>query len=178
MESTRLTGSTSPPTTRLDRWWRTVRRDVVALLLLGLGAVCGLAACQQPGAPLRSESGGVLIAYIGPGAGIALVGSFLAVFTAILSALGIILTWPIRRIWRALRGRRALGRAQVRRVVVLGLDGLDPELAEQFLDEGLLPNLARLRAEGSYQRLGTSWPPLSPVAWSRAAAAPNKMRPK
>jgi predicted AlkP superfamily phosphohydrolase/phosphomutase len=182
VESTRLTGLTSPPTAPLDRWRRTVRRGLDWLPLGGLGAVCGLAmyqqlaACQQPGAPLQPESGGVLIAYIGPGAGIALVGSFLAVFTAILSALGIILTWPIRRIWRALRGRRALGRAQVRRVVVLGLDGLDPELAEQFLDEGLLPNLARLRAEGSYQRLGTSWPPLSPVAWSSFSTGTNPGR--
>ena len=35
-------------------------------------------------------------AYIGPGAGFALTGSFLAVFAAISSALLLLLTWPVR----------------------------------------------------------------------------------
>ena len=69
------------------------------------------------------------LAYIGPGAGIAIVGSVLAIFLAMLSALVAIVTWPVRAFWRMLRGRKALANAQVRRVVVLGLDGLDPDLA-------------------------------------------------
>ena len=36
------------------------------------------------------------IAYIGPGAGIALVGSFLAVLFALMSALIALFTWPLR----------------------------------------------------------------------------------
>ncbi len=99
----------------------------------------------------------VQMAYIGPGAGLALVGSFLAVLTAILSAVGVLLTWPIRWVWHAVRGRKANRRAKVGRVVILGLDGLDPDLAEQFMQEGLLPNLAKLRERGSYTRLGTTW---------------------
>ena len=82
------------------------RTDV---LPFGAGGVSGFAMYEQLDAVLQPATSGVLIAYIGPGAGIALVGSFLAVFLAILSAIGIILTWPIRRIWRALRGRRAPG---------------------------------------------------------------------
>ena len=86
---------------------------------------------------------GVQYAYIGPGAGIALVGSFLAVLAAMFSAFVALLTWPIRAIWLAARGRRALRKAKVRRVVILGLDGLDPELVERFLEEGRLPHLAK-----------------------------------
>jgi predicted AlkP superfamily phosphohydrolase/phosphomutase len=112
-------------------------------------------------------------AYIGPGAGIALVGSFLAVLGALFSAMLALLFWPIRWIWRALRNRRALARAKTKRVVILGLDGLDPELVDEFLSLGLLPNLAGLKEEGSYIRLGTTWPPLSPVAWSSFSTGTN-----
>lgn len=113
------------------------------------------------------------LAYIGPGAGIALLGSFLAVFTAMLSALAVLLTWPIRWVWRAVRGRKALSRAKVSRVVILGLDGLDPQLTDEYLEAGLLPNLAKLRDTGTYTRLGTTWPPLSPVAWSSFSTGSN-----
>ena len=106
------------------------------------------------------------LAYIGPGAGIALLGSFMAIFSAVLSALLFVLTWPFRLVWRTMRGRRALRSAKAKRVVILGLDGLEPTLAERLMDEGRLPNLAALRAGGTYTRLGTTWPPLSPVAWS------------
>ena len=119
------------------------------------------------------ESAGVAHAYIGPGAGVALVGSFLAVFVAMFSAFLTLMLWPLRWMWRSLRGRTARARAKVPRVVILGLDGLDPILVEQFLDEGLLPNFARLRDEGTYSRLGTTWPPLSPVAWSSFSTGTN-----
>ncbi|MCK4874019.1 MAG: alkaline phosphatase family protein [Phycisphaerales bacterium] len=112
-------------------------------------------------------------AYIGPGAGIALLGSFLVVLSALISAVFFALTWPIRFIWRALRGRRAYANAHVKRVVVLGLDGLEPTLTERFMDEGRLPNLAKLRDAGSYLHLGTTYPPLSPVAWSSFSTGAN-----
>jgi len=112
-------------------------------------------------------------AYIGPGAGIALVGSFLAVLVAMLSALVALFTWPVRWLWRLARGWGARSRAKVRRVVILGLDGLDPQLVDKFLEQGLLPNLAKLRDEGGYTRLGTTWPPLSPVAWSSFSTGAN-----
>lgn len=114
-----------------------------------------------------------LLGYIGPGAGIALVGSFLAVMGAILSALAVICMWPIRRVLYALRRTKARFKARTKRVVILGLDGLEPTLTEKYLSEGLLPNLARLRAQGSYQRLATTCPPLSPVAWSSFATGSN-----
>ncbi len=113
------------------------------------------------------------LAYIGPGAGIALVGSFLAVMGAILSAMVVIVTWPIRRILYAMRGNRAQLKALTKRVVIVGLDGLEPRLTEGYLKEGILPNLAKLKEQGGYRRLGTTWPPLSPVAWSSFATGSN-----
>jgi predicted AlkP superfamily phosphohydrolase/phosphomutase len=105
-------------------------------------------------------------AYFGPGAGFALVGSFLAVFVAVCSAVLLALTWPLRLVARAAFGRRALARARVRRVVILGLDGLDYGLTRKMLDEGQLPHLASLREQGCFKPLGSTLPPISPVAWS------------
>src|SRR5262245_1004856 len=78
------------------------------------------------------------LAYIGPGAGFALAGSFLAVFAAVCSALLILITWPIRLMWRTLFGRHALSKCRFKRVVVLGLDGLDHGLTQKLIGEGKL----------------------------------------
>ncbi|HXS09304.1 MAG TPA: alkaline phosphatase family protein, partial [Candidatus Krumholzibacteria bacterium] len=51
-------------------------------------------------------------------------------------------------------------------VVVLGIDGMDPDLLQKFVAEGRLPNFERLMKEGTFSKLGTSIPPQSPVAWS------------
>jgi predicted AlkP superfamily phosphohydrolase/phosphomutase len=114
--------------------------------------------------------------YIGPGAGFAFAGGGLAMFVAIFSAVLLLLTWPIRLVLRALFGRRALARSRVKRVVILGLDGLDYGLTERMLAEGKLPNLARLRDQGCFKPLGTTLPPISPVAWSsfQTGANPGK----
>ncbi len=107
-----------------------------------------------------------LSAYIGPGAGFAFLSSFLVLFLTFLLALFSFLSWPFRFVWKAIRGQRAYQKSPVERVVVLGLDGLEPTLAEKFMAEGKLPNLARLKKEGTYARLRTTTPAISPVAWS------------
>ncbi len=106
------------------------------------------------------------LAYIGPGAGFALASSFFAVFAAIFSAFLTFLTWPLRLVSRTLFGWRALRRARVKRVVILGLDGMDHGLSEKMLDESKLPHLAALRDLGCFRPLGSTVPPISPVAWS------------
>ena len=50
-------------------------------------------------------------AYIGPGAGFALAGSFFAVFAAVFSAFFMILTWPVRLLSGACSGGERCGRA-------------------------------------------------------------------
>jgi predicted AlkP superfamily phosphohydrolase/phosphomutase len=108
-------------------------------------------------------------AYIGPGAGFAVVTSFYIVFMALFLAFLKLLTWPIRWVFRTIRSikrRKAMARARAKRVIIVGLDGQDPVLTDRFLKEGILPNFAKLRDVGSYVRLLTSFPAESPVAWS------------
>ncbi|MCI0704520.1 MAG: alkaline phosphatase family protein [Planctomycetia bacterium] len=105
-------------------------------------------------------------AYIGPGAGFAVGGSFLVMFAAVISAFAMFLSWPIRFLWRLFFRKRPPKRPQFKRVVVLGLDGLDHGLTVKLLAEGKLPNLAKLQTQGCFRALGSTLPPISPVAWS------------
>jgi predicted AlkP superfamily phosphohydrolase/phosphomutase len=105
-------------------------------------------------------------AYIGPGAGFAVGGSFLAVFAAVFSAFLMILSWPVRWVWRLAFRKRPPKPPQFKRVVILGLDGLDHGLTTRLLDEGKLPNLAKLQSQGGFRPLASTLPPISPVAWS------------
>ena len=53
------------------------------------------------------------------------------------------------------------------KVLVLGFDGMDPALLQEYLDQGVLPNFRRFIDGGAqFQSLGTTIPPQSPVAWS------------
>jgi predicted AlkP superfamily phosphohydrolase/phosphomutase len=103
--------------------------------------------------------------YIGPGAGFALLSSFLVVLITAVIALLSALLWPFRATWRRLR-RGKPPRPWIRRLVVVGFDGQEPKLTERLMGEGKLPNFARLAAVGCYSRLGTTFPSVSPVAWS------------
>ncbi len=112
-------------------------------------------------------------AYIGPGAGFAFVGSFVSLLIAFFVGAATLLIWPFRVAWRALRGAQGYKKAKVKKVIFLGLDGLEPTLVEKFLAEGKMPNLARLKDQGQYSTLRTTFPPLSPVAWSTFATGSN-----
>ncbi|MHC4065890.1 MAG: alkaline phosphatase family protein, partial [Planctomycetota bacterium] len=147
MTANRMVGSESSSFSRHRR--RLARGKVVVT------AIALLLALQEPAQ-----------AYIGPGAGFAVLSSFLVVFVAILSAFFTLLTWPIRWVFRAIRGRKAFRRARIKRLVILGLDGMSPKLVDEYMAQGKLPNMARLAQQGCYKRLGTTLPPLSPVAWS------------
>ena len=110
--------------------------------------------------PSRSE------AYAGPGAGFAVLSSFWTLFVAFLYSLYAFFTWPFRHLVRLVRRRKAYGKAQIKRAVILGFDGMDPELAQRFINQGMLPNLAKLSEQGTFQKLRTTFPAISPVAWS------------
>jgi predicted AlkP superfamily phosphohydrolase/phosphomutase len=111
-------------------------------------------------------------AYVGPGAGFALVSSFLVIFVTLILALLSLLIWPIRTLWRLARRRRR-AKPSIRRLIVVGLDGQDPRLTDRFMAEGKLPNFQRLAEAGSYSRLRTTFPSVSPVAWSSFATGAN-----
>ena len=105
-------------------------------------------------------------AYAGPGAGFAVLSSFWAIFVAFLYSFYALMTWPFRQLFRFLRRRNAYGKAKFKRAVILGFDGMDPDLADRFMNEGKLPNLATLRERGTFSKLRTTFPAISPVAWS------------
>ena len=75
--------------------------------------------------------------------------------------------------WQIVRRRQGFRNARVKKLIFLGLDGLDPRLTEQFMAEGKLPNLSRLKQAGGFRRLRTTFPALSPVAWSTFATGVN-----
>ncbi len=108
-------------------------------------------------------------AYIGPGAGFAFVGSLLVLIATFAIAFAIILTWPIRLLYRAITVGNPYKRARAKRVVILGLDGLDPGLVSKFMLEGRMPNFQKLAERGVFRPLDTSVPSMSPVAWSTFA---------
>ncbi len=106
------------------------------------------------------------LAYVGPGAGFALLSSFFVLFVTLVLAFLSLLLWPFRTLWRLVR-RRA--KPLIRRLIVVGFDGQDPRLTDRLLAEGKLPNFEKLAAMGCYHRLATTFPSVSPVAWSSFA---------
>ncbi len=108
-------------------------------------------------------------AYIGPGAGFALGGSMLVLVATFTLAFVIILTWPLRLAYRLLTVGNPYKSALAKRVVIMGLDGMDPGLTTKFMNEGRMPNFQKLADSGVFRPLDTSMPSMSPVAWSTFA---------
>jgi predicted AlkP superfamily phosphohydrolase/phosphomutase len=65
-----------------------------------------------------------------------------------------------------LGSRSRVSRSLGKKVIVIGIDGMDPVLTASMMKEGQLPHLAKLAAAGGFSPLGTSIPPQSPVAWA------------
>lgn len=111
--------------------------------------------------------------YIGPGAGFAIATSFLTFLVGVLGSLFSLLLWPVRKVVNWIRFRKTYARAHVRKLIFIGFDGMDAKLTEKWMEEGKLPNLSKLREVGGYSRLRTTFPALSPVAWSTFATGVN-----
>ena len=58
------------------------------------------------------------------------------------------------------------GSSTSKKVIVLGIDGMDPGILKKMMAEGKMPNFSRLAEQGSFMPLETTIPPQSPVAWS------------
>lgn len=69
--------------------------------------------------------------------------------------------------------RSSMQAKRYERVIVLGMDGMDPELLSRWMKEGRLPNFSRLKEMGGFATLQTSNPAQSPVAWSTLATGSN-----
>lgn len=105
-------------------------------------------------------------AYVGPGAGFAFLSSFFVLFLTFFLALFSFLAWPFRFLFRLIKGQKAYKHSKINQLVILGFDGMEPTLLEKYMAEKKLPNFSKLKKEGSYRRLDTTTPAISPVAWS------------
>lgn len=143
----------------------------VRRLTLGLSAL--LFAATPASAEVAPSA--LPLAYIGPGAGFAAAGGALVLVGTFALALAIVAIWPIKWAVRQLRMRGA-PKPKVKRVIVVGLDGFDPELARAFSAQGLMPNFKKLEEQGCFGPLATAFPSISPVAWSSFATGVDASR--
>lgn len=58
-----------------------------------------------------------------------------------------------------------------KKVVMIGLDGFNPDLVYQWKDE--LPNLSKLMEEGIYGKIKSTVPPITPQAWTCVLTGKN-----
>lgn len=65
---------------------------------------------------------------------------------------------------------------QSERVFLLGLDGADPEVLQELMEQGLLPNFKRLSEQGAFKPLAIPNPAESPVVWASLATGKNPGR--
>src|SRR5688572_277752 len=85
-----------------------------------------------------------------------------AILLAILAATALSLWYrstPTSRYWQ--------------KMVILGFDGMDPDLVEQLVRDGKLPNIKRLIDQGGLYSLGTTHSAESPTAWASFATGVN-----
>ncbi|WP_395376220.1 alkaline phosphatase family protein [Marinicella sp. W31] len=59
------------------------------------------------------------------------------------------------------------------KTVIIGFDGMDPNLLSQWMSAGDLPHFKELSKKGHFQPLATTYPAQSPVAWSTFATGLN-----
>lgn len=138
---------------RFDR-----RARLAGALIVGTAVVC---------APALAS------AYVGPGAGIAVATTALALLVTIIVVVFSLLLWPFRQVYRLITRRRPPNPPRVKRAVIIGLDGLDPKVTRRLMEAGELPNMQRIAEAGTFRDLGTTYPAMSPVAWSTFATGVN-----
>ncbi len=62
---------------------------------------------------------------------------------------------------------------QGKKALVIGMDGIEPKIIERMMSEGRMPNFRRLAEMGGFDRITSSIPPHSPVAWANFASGTN-----
>jgi predicted AlkP superfamily phosphohydrolase/phosphomutase len=59
------------------------------------------------------------------------------------------------------------------KVLIIGLDGATPDLVERWVAENKLPYLKQMMQNGVYGNLRSTYPPISPAAWTTFATGYN-----
>lgn len=62
---------------------------------------------------------------------------------------------------------------KAKKVILLGIDGQDPQVTQRLFKENLLPNFSRIAQQGIFSPLRTINPTQSPVIWSSIATGKN-----
>src|SRR5687767_7743781 len=70
-------------------------------------------------------------------------------------------------------GTRSTTSRYSQKLLILGFDGMDPDLVAKWMAEGKLPNIQRLAREGGMHPLATTHSPESPTAWASFATGVN-----
>ncbi|TAM38063.1 hypothetical protein EPN54_04625 [bacterium] len=60
-----------------------------------------------------------------------------------------------------------------KKVIIIGIDAMDPGITEKLIQEGRLPNFSSLKKNGTYAHLRTTNPAESVVAWTSFATGLN-----
>lgn len=118
----------------------------------------------------------IAFAYIGPGAGFAFFSSFFILLATFFLALLALILLPLRLLLIQLKRKKGYVKTDIHRVIVIGLDGMDPFTVEELMEQGHLKNFSKLKEMGSYHRLQTTIPSISPVAWSSFITGVNPGR--
>ena len=56
-----------------------------------------------------------------------------------------------------------------KKMIILGVDGMDPGITHRLMQQGKLPNMQKLAQKGAFTMMRTTIPPQSPVAWGSFA---------
>lgn len=57
--------------------------------------------------------------------------------------------------------------------MILGFDGMDPDLVQKWMAQGKLPNMQKIASQGALRKLETTHSPESPTAWASFATGVN-----
>ncbi len=135
-----------------------------------------------------------MIAYIDPSTGNTVVGTGAYLLILLLAFLGLVKLF-LKGIWKFIWDRKKLFLVILipivitilaagaimnytairfdKKIIILGFDGMSPDIVEPMMEAGELPNFQKLKDQGAYRHLATTNPSQSPVAWSGFATGQN-----
>lgn len=63
--------------------------------------------------------------------------------------------------------------AKYSKVLIIGIDGMDFDFTNTLIQKGKLKNFEKISKSGTFSKLGTTYPPETPVAWTSMATGKN-----
>lgn len=130
----------------------------------------------------------MIFAYLDPGSGFPFVSGGSAIWPIILTTLGFSFLFLkkilkfLKKFWwliiiliitfiaiMNMKGANEMNK----KVIILGIDAMDPDITEMLMEEGELPNFSYLKNTGSYSKLQTTMPSESVVCWTSLSTGVN-----